>query len=133
MLWYQRSLKKYGIETEPILIHQPCPVVDYKGKPFRLIEHVVKKNVSGCDRAPYAMTGAQTPDSILRCVKTASVLLRWRSMNSSIRASTESTKISVFPPFLLQLIFIRGSCAIWKAGKSNFHITNQLQWRGHYE
>ena len=49
--------EKYGIETEPILIHQPCPVVDYKGKPFRLIEHVVKKMYPGVIVAPYAMTG----------------------------------------------------------------------------
>ena len=49
--------QKYGIETERILIHQPCPVVDYKGKPFRLVEHVVKKMYPGVIVAPYAMTG----------------------------------------------------------------------------
>ena len=49
--------KKYEIETEPILIHEPCPVVDYKGKPFRLVEHVMKKMFPGVIVAPYAMTG----------------------------------------------------------------------------
>lgn len=49
--------KKYEIEVEPILIHEPCPVVDYKEKPFRLVEHVVRKMFPGVIVAPYAMTG----------------------------------------------------------------------------
>lgn len=49
--------RKYQIETELLYFDRPCPVVDYKGKPFRLVEHVVNKLFPGVVVAPYAMTG----------------------------------------------------------------------------
>ena len=39
----------------------------------------------------------------------------------------------VYKRQLLQLIFIRESCATWKDGKNKIHIRKQLQRRDHYE
>lgn len=49
--------KKYDIETELMYFDRPCPVVDYKGKPFRMVEHIVHKLFPGVIVTPYAMTG----------------------------------------------------------------------------
>lgn len=49
--------KKYDIETELIHYDRPCPIVDYKSKPFRLIEHVTGKIYPDVIVTPYAMTG----------------------------------------------------------------------------
>ena len=49
--------KKYDIETEVIYKDYPCPIVDYKGRQFKLIESVVEKVYPGVGTCPYVMTG----------------------------------------------------------------------------
>lgn len=49
--------KKYDIETEVIYADEPCPVVDFKGNAFRLIEAVAEEVYPGLGITPYCMTG----------------------------------------------------------------------------
>ena len=49
--------KKYNIETEIIYADEPCPVVDYKGQAFKLIEEVAAEVYPGVGISPYCMTG----------------------------------------------------------------------------
>ncbi len=49
--------KKYNIETEVIYKDTACPVVDYKGAPFQLIEEVAAEVYPGVGICPYVMTG----------------------------------------------------------------------------
>ena len=49
--------KKYNIETEVIYKDYACPVVDYRNKPFQLIEEVAKEVYPGVGICPYVMTG----------------------------------------------------------------------------
>lgn len=49
--------KKYDIETEVIYKDYPCPVVDYKDAPFKLIEEAAAEVYPGVGIAPYCMTG----------------------------------------------------------------------------
>ena len=49
--------KEYDIETEVIYKDDPCPIVDYKGRQFKLVEAVVEKVFPGVGTCPYVMTG----------------------------------------------------------------------------
>ena len=49
--------KKYDIETEVIYEEQPCPVVDFKGEVFKMVESVSKEIFPGVMPCPYVMTG----------------------------------------------------------------------------
>lgn len=49
--------KKYDIETEVIYQDQPCPVVDYQGAAFQLVEEVMAQLYPGVGVCPYVMTG----------------------------------------------------------------------------
>ncbi len=49
--------KKYDIETDVIYQAPPCPVVDYKGEEFRLVEETVNEIYPGVGVVPYIMTG----------------------------------------------------------------------------
>ncbi len=49
--------KKYEIETEVIYQDYPCPIVDYQGKAFKLIEEVAASVYPGVGISPYVMTG----------------------------------------------------------------------------
>ena len=49
--------KEYDLETEVIYKDYPCPIVDYKGRQFKLIEAVVDKVYPGVGTCPYVMTG----------------------------------------------------------------------------
>ena len=49
--------KEYDIETEVIYKDYPCPIVDYKGRQFKLVEAVVEKVFPGVGTCPYVMTG----------------------------------------------------------------------------
>lgn len=48
---------KYDLETEVIYKDSPCPVVDYKGAPFRRLEEVAAEVYPGVGICPYVMTG----------------------------------------------------------------------------
>jgi len=49
--------KKFGLETEVIYSDAPCPVVDYKGAPFKRLEEVAAEVYPGVGICPYVMTG----------------------------------------------------------------------------
>jgi len=49
--------EKYGLETEVIYQDAPCPVVDFKGDAFRLVEEVAAEIYPGVTVCPYVMTG----------------------------------------------------------------------------
>ncbi len=49
--------KKYDIETEVIYADEPCPVVDFNGNAFKLIESVANEVYPGLGISPYCMTG----------------------------------------------------------------------------
>lgn len=49
--------KKYDIETEVIYQDSPCPIVDYQGKAFKLVEEVAAEVYPGIGISPYVMTG----------------------------------------------------------------------------
>ncbi len=49
--------KKYGLETEVIYSDAPCPVVDYKGAPFKRVEEAAAEVYPGVGICPYVMTG----------------------------------------------------------------------------
>ena len=48
---------KYDIETEVIYQDDPCPIVDFKGEQFKLIEAVAADVYPGVGICPYVMTG----------------------------------------------------------------------------
>lgn len=48
---------KYDIETEVIYQDAPCPIVDFKGEQFKLIESVAADVYPGIGICPYVMTG----------------------------------------------------------------------------
>lgn len=48
---------KFGLESEVIYKDYPCPVVDYQGEQFRLVERAVNKLFPGVGVVPYTMTG----------------------------------------------------------------------------
>ena len=49
--------EKYNIETEVMYQDEPCPIVDFKGKPFKLVEKAAAKVYPGVQICPYVMTG----------------------------------------------------------------------------
>ncbi len=49
--------KEYDLETEVLYKDYPCPIVDFKGRQFKLIESVMEKVYPGVGTCPYVMTG----------------------------------------------------------------------------
>ena len=49
--------KKYDLETEVLYKDYPCPIVDFYGRQFKLIEAVTEKIYPGVGVCPYVMTG----------------------------------------------------------------------------
>ena len=56
-LWLKNIAKKYDIETEVIYKDNPCPIVDYNGTGFKLVEEVASEVYPGVGICPYVMTG----------------------------------------------------------------------------
>ena len=48
---------KYDIETEVLYQDTPCPIVDFKGKEFRMVEDIIHDIYPGVGTCPYVMTG----------------------------------------------------------------------------
>lgn len=53
----EKLAKKHDLEMEIITQDHPCPVVDYKAAPFRLLEEVTADIYPGYGVVPYVMTG----------------------------------------------------------------------------
>lgn len=49
--------EKYNIEAEVMYQDEPCPIVDFRGKPFQLVEKAAAKIYPGVQICPYVMTG----------------------------------------------------------------------------
>lgn len=49
--------KKYDIETEVIYQDEPCPIVDFRGDAFKLVEETIHEVYPGIGVCPYIMTG----------------------------------------------------------------------------
>ena len=49
--------KKYDLNTEIIYADEACPVVDFNGQPFHLVEEVAAEVYPGVGICPYVMTG----------------------------------------------------------------------------
>lgn len=49
--------KKYDIDTEVMYSDDPCPIVDYRGKEFNLVEETINEIYPGIGVCPYVMTG----------------------------------------------------------------------------
>ena len=50
-------LKKYNIDTEVIYSDDPCPIVDFNGEQFKLVEQTINEIYPGIGVCPYVMTG----------------------------------------------------------------------------
>ena len=48
---------KYDIETEVLYQDSPCPIVDFKGKEFTMVEDIIHEIYPGVGTCPYVMTG----------------------------------------------------------------------------
>ncbi len=53
----RETADKYDIETEVIYSDDPCPVVDFDGSAFHLVEEVAAEIYPGVGICPYVMTG----------------------------------------------------------------------------
>ncbi|MBQ2990819.1 MAG: M20/M25/M40 family metallo-hydrolase, partial [Clostridia bacterium] len=53
----EKRAKRFDIEMEVITQDPPCPVVDYNGAPFHLLEETMEKVYPGYGVVPYVMTG----------------------------------------------------------------------------
>ena len=53
----EKLAKKHDLEMEIITQEHPCPVVDYTGAPFKLLERVTQEIYPGYGVVPYVMTG----------------------------------------------------------------------------
>ena len=53
----EKIAKKHDCEMEVIYQDHPCPVVDYNGAPFKLLEEVASEIYPGYGVVPYVMTG----------------------------------------------------------------------------
>jgi len=49
--------QKYGLETQTIYRDAPCPIVDFQGDAFKLVEEVAGEIYPGVTICPYVMTG----------------------------------------------------------------------------
>lgn len=53
----RQMAQKYDLETEVIYQDQPCPIVDFRGDAFHMIEETVEEIYPGVGTCPYIMTG----------------------------------------------------------------------------
>ena len=52
-----REAAKFDLETEVIYAEEPAPIIDFKGKQFKLVESVINDVYPGIGACPYIMTG----------------------------------------------------------------------------
>lgn len=92
--------EKHGIEIVKDTCRDAYPVVDYTGKPFRLVESTIKEMFPGVIPTPYAMTGgtdasfyAPVTDNAIRFAPLEIDEQQYRS----IHALNENISIDVLP------------------------------------
>lgn len=92
--------KKYDIETEVIYKDYPCPVVDYTGKQFKLVEDTIHEIYPGIGVSPYAMTGGTDAkyysDICKNCIRFAPLAIN-KQQYGSIHGLNENINCSSLP------------------------------------
>lgn len=98
---FKERAKKYDIEVEIIQSSEPCPVVDYKGEPFKLVETTVKEQFRDVIPAPYVMTGgtdARYYSPICEnAIRFAPLSINQQQMKS-VHGIDENININTLPP-----------------------------------
>ena len=92
--------KKYDLESEVIYKDYPCPVVDYQGEQFQLVEEVIHELFPGVGVVPYTMTGgtdAKYYKDICRdCIRFAPLFINTQQYGS-IHGLDENLNIETLP------------------------------------
>ena len=92
--------KKYDIETEVIYSDDPCPIVDFKGEQFILVEKTIQKIYPGIGVCPYVMTGGTDAkyykDVSDNCIRFAPLYID-KQQYSSIHAANENIYSAALP------------------------------------
>jgi len=92
--------KKYDLDTEVIYKDYPCPVVDYKGEAFRIIEKTVNEIYPGVGVTPYTMTGGTDSkyykDVCENCVRFAPLYIN-KQQYKSIHGLNENINKGTLP------------------------------------
>jgi carboxypeptidase PM20D1 len=92
--------KKYDIEVEVIYQDFPCPIVDYRGDAFRLIEQVAAEVYPGVGISPYVMTGGTDAkyykDICDNCIRFAPLYINTQQYNS-IHSANENIYQGALP------------------------------------
>ena len=92
--------KKYDIETEVIYADQPCPVVDFNGDGFKLVEAVAAEVFPGLGVSPYCMTGGTDAKYYSKvsdnCIRFAPLYINGQQYGS-IHALNENINQGVLP------------------------------------
>ncbi|MCD8300372.1 MAG: M20/M25/M40 family metallo-hydrolase [Clostridiales bacterium] len=92
--------KKYDLDTEVIHKDYPCPVVDYRAKPFLMVEKAIGEVYPGIGVVPYAMTGCTDAkfysDICENCLRFAPLYID-QQQYSSIHGLNENIYIGTLP------------------------------------
>ena len=95
-----RLAKKYDLETEVIYKDDPCPIVDYKGEAFRMVEDTIQELFPGVGVVPYAMTGGTDAkyygDVCENCIRFAPLYINGQQYGS-IHGRNENLNIETLP------------------------------------
>ena len=92
--------KKFNLETEVLYKDYPCPVVDYKGDAFRLVEQTIGEIYPGVGVSPYVMTGGTDAkyykDVCDDCIRFAPLYIN-KQQYESIHGLNENIYIGTLP------------------------------------
>lgn len=92
--------EKFGLEAEVIYKDDPCPVVDYRGTQFRLVERAINSLFPGVGVVPYAMTGGTDAkyytDICENCIRFAPLYINAQQY-ASIHGRDENLNIETLP------------------------------------
>lgn len=94
------TAKKFGLDTEVIYKDYPCPVVDYTGAAFRLVERTVQEFYPGVGVSPYVMTGGTDAkyykEVCENCIRFAPLYIN-KQQYESIHGLDENINIGTLP------------------------------------
>ena len=92
--------KKFNLETEVLYKDYPCPVVDYRGDAFRLVERTIGEIYPGVGVSPYVMTGGTDAkyykDVCDDCIRFAPLYIN-KQQYESIHGLNENIYIGALP------------------------------------
>ncbi len=95
-----KMAKKYDLETEVLYKDYPCPVVDYQGEAFKLVERTIGEIYPGVGVSPYVMTGGTDAkyykDVCDDCIRFAPLYIN-KQQYESIHGLNENIYIGALP------------------------------------